>query len=106
VKGHGGSSPVRAAVGNDEWLNTEFISTVQQRGAKVIAARKFSSAASAAQAIVDHMRDWINGTPEVKKKTIITIFVGGSYCLTLDPCREPLCRWVSTRMAPMECPPT
>jgi len=64
VRAHGSSTPVRAAVGNDEWLNTEFISTVQQRGAKVIAARKFSSAASAAQAIVDHMRDWIFGTAE------------------------------------------
>jgi len=57
-------NPVRAAVSDDTWLQTEFISTVQQRGAKVIAARKLSSAASAAQAIVDHMRDWIKGTAE------------------------------------------
>jgi len=64
VRAHGNSTPVRSAVGNDEWLHTEFISTVQQRGAKVIAARKFSSAASAAQAIVDHMRDWIFGTAQ------------------------------------------
>jgi len=59
-------TPVRAAVADDEWLNGEFIATVQQRGAKVIAARKFSSAASAAQAIVDHMRDWVSGTSEGK----------------------------------------
>jgi len=57
---------VRAAIADDEWLNGEFIATVQQRGAKVIAARKFSSAASAAQAIVDHMRDWVKGTSEGK----------------------------------------
>jgi len=56
--------PVRAAVGNDEWLNAEFISTVQNRGAAVIAARKLSSAASAAKAIIDHMREWAMGTPE------------------------------------------
>jgi len=67
VKGHplpDADSPVRASVADDEWLQGEFISTVQQRGGKVIAARKLSSAASAAQAIVDHMRDWIKGTPE------------------------------------------
>jgi len=57
-------TPVRASVADDEWIQTEFISTVQQRGAKVIAARKLSSAASAAQAIVDHMRDWVKGTGE------------------------------------------
>merc|ERR1712065_97722 len=42
----------------------EFIKTVQKRGAAVIAARKLSSAASAAKAIVDHIRDWLLGTPE------------------------------------------
>jgi len=55
---------VHSVVGDESWLQNEFISTVQQRGAKVIAARKLSSAASAAQAIVDHMRDWMKGTPE------------------------------------------
>jgi len=67
VRGHPlphSESPVRASVADDEWLQGEFITTVQQRGAKVIAARKLSSAASAAQAIVDHMRDWVKGTPE------------------------------------------
>lgn len=39
-----------------------FVSTVQKRGAAVLAARKLSSAASAAQAIVDHVRDWHGGT--------------------------------------------
>jgi len=47
-----------------EWAQNEFLKTVQQRGAAVINMRKSSSAASAAQAIVDHMRDWIRGTPE------------------------------------------
>lgn len=46
-------------------LNTEFISTVQQRGAAIIKARKFSSALSAASSACDHIRDWVLGTPEV-----------------------------------------
>jgi malate dehydrogenase len=53
---------VRDAVKDDTWLHTEFITTVQQRGAAVIKARKLSSAASAANAIVGHMRDWVLGT--------------------------------------------
>jgi malate dehydrogenase len=55
---------VREAVKDDNYLNGDFIKTVQQRGAAIIKARKLSSAASAAKAIVDHMRDWIYGTPE------------------------------------------
>ncbi len=47
-----------------EWVDTVFIPTVQQRGAAIIAARGASSAASAASAAVDHVRDWIHGTPE------------------------------------------
>lgn len=45
-----------------EWIASEFIPTVQQRGAAIIAARKLSSAASAANAAIDHMRDWTFGT--------------------------------------------
>jgi malate dehydrogenase len=46
------------------YLEGEFIPTVQQRGAAIIKARKLSSAASAASAAIDHMRDWALGTPE------------------------------------------
>jgi len=46
------------------WLQGEFISTIQQRGGAVIKARGASSALSAANAIIDHMHDWILGTPE------------------------------------------
>jgi malate dehydrogenase len=42
----------------------DFIPTVQQRGAAIIKARGLSSAASAANAAIDHMRDWVLGTPE------------------------------------------
>lgn len=47
---------------DDAWYVNEFIPTVQQRGAAVIKARGASSAASAASAAVDHMRDWALGT--------------------------------------------
>lgn len=46
-------------------LNGEFITTVQQRGAAIIKARKLSSALSAASAACDHIRDWVLGTPQV-----------------------------------------
>lgn len=57
-----GAKPVPAAINNDDWLNTTFIETIQKRGAAVIAARKMSSAMSAAKAAGDHMRDWWMGT--------------------------------------------
>ncbi|MBT8083562.1 MAG: malate dehydrogenase [Gammaproteobacteria bacterium] len=47
-----------------DWLAGEFIPVVQQRGAAIIKARGASSAASAASAAIDHMRDWALGTPE------------------------------------------
>jgi malate dehydrogenase len=53
------------AVGEDrDWLENDFIPTVAKRGAAIIDARGASSAASAANAAVDHVRDWVNGTPE------------------------------------------
>ena len=45
------------------WLADEFIPLVQKRGAAIIKARGASSAASAASAAIDHMRDWVLGTP-------------------------------------------
>ncbi|PPD79476.1 hypothetical protein GOBAR_DD23590 [Gossypium barbadense] len=59
-----GEKPVRELVKDDAWLNGEFITTVQQRGAAIIKARKLSSALSAASAACDHIRDWVLGTPE------------------------------------------
>ncbi len=49
---------------DEVWTREEFIPTVQQRGAAIIKARGASSAASAAAAAIDHMRNWIQGTPE------------------------------------------
>jgi len=47
---------------NEDWYRDTFIPTVQQRGAAIIKARGASSAASAASAAIDHMRDWALGT--------------------------------------------
>ncbi len=49
---------------DEAWLTGDFIPTVQQRGAAIIKARGASSAASAASAAIDHVRDWALGTPE------------------------------------------
>jgi len=51
-------------VGDPEWIDTEYIPKVAKRGAEILSARGASSAASAAHAAIDHMRDWANGTPE------------------------------------------
>ncbi len=52
------------AVNDQEWLENDFIPTVQKRGAAVIEARGASSAASAANAAVEHVHDWVLGTPD------------------------------------------
>lgn len=49
-------------INDQKWLETYFIPTIQKRGAAVIDARGLSSAASAANAAMDHVRDWIYGT--------------------------------------------
>jgi malate dehydrogenase len=60
------------------WFTDEFIPVVQQRGAAIIKARGVSSAASAANASIDHMRDWIFGTPE-GDWTSMAVSSDGSY---------------------------
>lgn len=56
--------PAIEAIGELSWIADDFIPTVQQRGAAIIEARGASSAASAASAALDHVRDWIEGTTE------------------------------------------
>jgi malate dehydrogenase len=51
-------------VNDQEWLENDFIPTVQKRGAAIIEARGMSSAASAANAAIDHIHDWVLGTPD------------------------------------------
>ena len=50
------------SLANQTWIEKEFIPVVQQRGTAIINARKASSAASAASAAIDHMRDWALGS--------------------------------------------
>jgi len=54
--------PASEVVDDPAWVEKEFIPTVQQRGAAIIEARGASSAASAASAAIDHVRDWVLGT--------------------------------------------
>jgi malate dehydrogenase len=59
-----GGRPAEEVVDDRTWLEDTFIPTVAKRGAAIIEARGASSAASAANAAIDHVFDWVNGTPE------------------------------------------
>ncbi|TDC47437.1 malate dehydrogenase [Jiangella ureilytica] len=63
---------------DEAWLTDDFIPTVAKRGAAIIEARGASSAASAANAAIDHVHDWVNGTPE-GDWTSAAIVSDGSY---------------------------
>jgi malate dehydrogenase len=65
-------------VDDQAWLENDFIPTVAKRGAAIIDARGSSSAASAANAAIDHVRDWVSGTPE-GDWTSAAIVSDGSY---------------------------
>ena len=58
------------------WYKNAFIPAIQQRGAEIINARGSSSAASAANAAIDHMRDWVAGTDSIVS---IGVFGEGAY---------------------------
>jgi malate dehydrogenase len=53
---------VKAMIGDEDWNRNTFLPKVGKRGAAIIEARGLSSAASAANAAIDHMRDWVQGT--------------------------------------------
>jgi malate dehydrogenase len=57
-----GGQPVKALVNDETWYKETFIPLVGKRGAAIIEARGLSSAASAANAAIDHMRDWVLGS--------------------------------------------
>lgn len=71
-------TPIREAVKDDDWLNGDFISTVQQRGAAIIKMRNMSSALSAASSACDHIRNWVLGTPK-DEFVSMAVFSDGSY---------------------------
>ncbi len=55
--------PAASVIDDDVWIKSSFIPTVQKRGAAIIEARGQSSAASAANAAINHVQTWYNGTP-------------------------------------------
>ncbi len=73
-----GGRPAEDVVGDRSWLEGTFIPTVAKRGAAIIEARGSSSAASAANAAVDHVHDWVRGTVE-GDWTSAAIMSDGSY---------------------------
>jgi malate dehydrogenase len=90
-----GGKPASEVIGDDEWMKSVFIPTVQKRGAAVIAARKLSSAMSAAKAASDHMKDWFQGTTEFVS---MGVFSDGSYGTPQDvmfsfPCTVQDGKW-------------
>jgi len=70
--------PADQVIGDRAWLEGEFFQTVQQRGAAIIAARGVSSAASAANALVDHVRDLCQATPPGEWRSVC-VASDGSY---------------------------
>ena len=73
-----GGKSAAELIGDQEWLESSFIPTVQQRGAAIIEARGASSAASAASAAIDHMHDWALGTPDGDWVSM-AVYSDGSY---------------------------
>ncbi|MCH2103222.1 MAG: malate dehydrogenase [Planctomycetes bacterium] len=63
-------SSAAEVIGDLEWLQGEFFTTVQQRGAAIIKARGLSSAASAANGLIDHVRDLSRATPEGEWRSV------------------------------------
>jgi malate dehydrogenase len=84
-------------VNDQDWVENDFIPTVAKRGAAIIEARGASSAASAANAAVDHVRDWLSGTPD-DDWVSMAIASDGSYgveegLISSFPCRCSDGRW-------------
>ena len=75
-------TPVAQLV-DDNWIQRSFIPTVQQRGVAIQEARGSSSAASAASAAIDHIRTWVQGTPE-GDWTSMAVATTGSYGIDTD----------------------
>jgi malate dehydrogenase len=85
------------AVDDQAWVEETFIPTVAKRGAAIISARGASSAASAAQAAIDHMRDWMLGTPS-DDWVSMAVASDGSYevpegLISSFPCRTKEGEW-------------
>ena len=73
---------VKSMIGDDAWNRDSFIPTVGKRGAAIIEARGLSSAASAANAAIDHMHDWVLGSNG--RWVTMGIASDGSYGIPVD----------------------
>jgi len=78
-----GGVPIREMVKDDDYLNNEFVTTVQKRGAAIIEARKLSSALSAASSVCDHIRNWLKGM-EGRRFVSMGVVSDGSYGIAKD----------------------
>ena len=78
--------PVRAVIEDESWLQGDFIKVVQTRGAAIIDALKKSSAASAANAAVEHVHDWLLGTREGEFVSMAVISDGNGYGVESNLC--------------------
>uniref|UniRef100_A0A0A9Z2B4 Malate dehydrogenase, cytoplasmic n=1 Tax=Lygus hesperus TaxID=30085 RepID=A0A0A9Z2B4_LYGHE len=76
--------PARKVVNDDAFLDGPLIPLIQKRGAEVIALRGLSSAMSAAKAAVDHMHDWVQGTPEGSFVCMSVYSTGNTYGVADD----------------------
>jgi malate dehydrogenase len=73
-----GGKPADQVIRDRAWLEGDFFKSVQQRGAAIITARGVSSAASAANALIDHVRDLRNATPPGEWRSVCVVS-DGSY---------------------------
>jgi malate dehydrogenase len=92
-----GGRPAAEVVDDQAWLENDFIPTVAKRGAAIIEARGASSAASAANAAIDHVHTWMTGTPE-GDWTSVALPSTGAYgvpegLVSSFPCRSVDGRW-------------
>ena len=101
-----GGTPAEEVVGDRGWLESTFIPTVAKRGAAIIEARGSSSAASAANAAIDHVFDWVNGTPE-GGWTSAAVMSDGSYgvpegLISSFPCTSSGGEWQIVQDLPVD----
>src|SRR5215204_3227431 len=85
-------SPAWDQVDDEQWIAEEFIPTVGKRGAAIIEARGASSAASAANAAIDHMHDWVLGTPDGDWASMAVVS-DGSYGINEGLISGAPCEW-------------
>ena len=78
----GKEQSITEAVSDDAWLNGEFVTTIQKRGAAIINARKASSAMSAANAIGDHIKTWLVTGTRDNDFVSLAVISDGSYGVT------------------------